>query len=185
MCDPTGAGTTLGAIDITSITGGTPPYDIFVTGTNFNDSMLDQTGVTPVEFDIINFGIYQVTIVDDNGCPFPTQDILIASPPDDLDIVVDPTADCILGGTADVSVSTALASSGPFYFAIFTNTLPPFSLPVTPPWIAETTPGSGSAIFTGLIPGVTYTFIVHDEATGCDYFETSTCLLYTSDAADE
>ena len=180
-CDTTGGGTTLGAIDIISITGGSPLYDVFVTSsTGFNAQMLNQTGTTPIEFDIINFGIYQVNIIDNNGCSLLIQDILIASPPDDLDIIVNPTADCILGGTADVSVSTALASSGPFFFAIFTNTLPPFSLPVTPPWVAETTPGSGSAIFTGLIPGITYTFIVHDEATGCDYFETSTVPIPTN-----
>ncbi len=170
-CDTMGGGTSLGSIDINSITGGTPLYDIFVTSSNgFSDQMLDQTGTTPVEFDIINFGIYQVSIVDDNECVLLVQDILIASPPDDLDILVTPTIDCALGGEAEVAVATTLASSGPFFFAIF----PVATAPPAAPWIPETTPGSGSALFTGLISGVTYTFIVHDTATGCDYFETST-----------
>lgn len=172
-CDTTTGGTSLGSIEISTITGGTAPYDIFVTGANgFSDQALNEDGTTAVLFNVINFGLYQVNIIDDNGCSFVQQDILIASPPNDLDIVIDSTVDCTSGGETTVTVSSTLGSAGPFFFAIYTEPVPMFPNPAGA-WFPESSPGSGSITFTGLIPGITYTFMVYDQATMCTYFESA------------
>lgn len=174
----TSGGTSLGEIRINSITGGTGLYDVYVTGVNgYTDQALNETGTTPLVFDVINFGLYQVNVIDDNGCTQLTQDILIASPPDDLDIVVNSTVDCAAGGTTEVSVSTALGSSGPFFFTIYTDPAPVYPNPPGA-WIPESSPGT--VTFTGLTPGLTYTFMVYDQATMCTYFETATTPVPTN-----
>ena len=177
-CDA--SGTSLGEISVTTITGGTGPYDVYVTGASgFSDQTLDVTGTTPTVFDVINFGLYQVNIIDDNGCSLLTQDILIASPPNDLDITIDSTVDCTTGGVTEVTVSSTLGSAGPFFFAIYTDPVPVFPNPVGD-WLPESSPGSGTVTFTGLIPGITYAFIVFDQATGCSYFESATTPVPTN-----
>ena len=133
---------------------------------------------------MVDFGLYQINVVDANGCSVLVQDVLVASPPDDLDIAINATTDCITGGQVEVTVSTTLASSGPFFFAIYDGTIPapPAPAPALPggPWQAESTPGSGGTIFTGLTTGIVYTFIVYDEATGCTYFESATAPIPTN-----
>lgn len=164
-------GVSLGEIIVNSVSGGTGPYDIYVSGVNgYTDQALDETGSNPVIFSVIEFGLYQVNIIDENGCSLLTQDILIASPPDDLDIFIDSTVDCTLGGTTEVSVSTTLGSSGPFFFAIYTDPVPVYPNPPGA-WFPESSPGT--ITFTGLTPGVTYTYMVYDQVTMCTYFETA------------
>jgi len=175
----TASGVSQGSIIIDSVTGGTAPYNYFVTGTNgYSASELNASGTTSTTFDVVDFGLYQINVVDANGCSILIQDVLVASPPNDLDITINSTVDCALGGEAVVSIGTTLVSSGPFYFDIYNGTIPP-----PPPggtWITEDFPGSQSATFTGLIPGVTYTFIVYDASTGCSYFETATSSIPTN-----
>lgn len=175
----TASGVSQGSIIIDSVTGGTAPYNYFVTGTNgYSASELNASGTTSTTFDVVDFGIYQINVVDANGCSILIQDVLVASPPNDLDITINSTVDCALGGEAVVSIGTTLVSSGPFYFDIYNGTIPP-----PPPggtWIPEDFPGSQSATFTGLIPGVTYTFIVYDASTGCSYYETATSPIPTN-----
>jgi gliding motility-associated-like protein/uncharacterized repeat protein (TIGR01451 family) len=175
----TASGVSQGSIIIDNVTGGTAPYNYFVTGTNgYSASELNASGTTSTTFDVVDFGLYQINVVDANGCSILIQDVLVASPPNDLDITINSTVDCTLGGEAVVSIGTTLVSSGPFYFDIYNGTIPP-----PPPggtWIPEDFPGSQSATFTGLIPGVTYTFIVYDASTGCSYFETATSPIPTN-----
>ncbi len=173
-------GVSQGSVIINSVTGGTAPYNYFVTGTNgYNNSELNSTGTTSVSFDVVDFGLYQINVVDANGCSVLEQDVLVASPPNDLDINVTATVDCIAGGEAVVSVGTSLASAGPFFFSIYQG---PISVYPNPPgsWIPEDAPNSESATFTGLIPGVTYTFIVHDASTNCSYYEPATTPIPTN-----
>ncbi len=175
-CDASGV--SQGSIIIDSVTGGTAPYNYYVDGTNgYDEEELNNTGTTSTTFDVVDFGLYQINVVDANGCSVLIQDVLVASPPDDLVIdVTTPTADCSTGGEATVTVSTTLASSGPFYFDIYDGTIPP-----PPPggtWQLETSPGS--ITFTGLTPGVTYTFIVFDDTTKCSYFETAQAPIPTN-----
>src|SRR5690554_507408 len=169
----TSTGVSQGSIIIDGVSGGTAPYNYFVTGTNgYNNSELNATGSTSVTFDVVDFGLYQINVVDAKGCSVLIQDVLVASPPDDLDINISAITDCLTGGEAVVSVGTVLASSGPFFFSIYQGPISVYPNPAGS-WLPEDTPGSQSATFTGLTPGVTYTFIVYDAATGCSYYETA------------
>lgn len=170
----TAGGISQGSIIIDSVTGGTAPYTYFVTGTNgYSNSESNATGTTSINFDVVDFGLYQINVVDANGCSVLIQDVLVASPPTDLDITIATSVDCLLGGEAVVTVSSALASTGPFFFSIYQG---PISVYPNPPgsWIPEDAPGSKSATFTGLTPGVIYTFIVYDDSTLCSLFELAT-----------
>ncbi len=162
-------GTSFGEVIFENITGGTLPYTYYLTS-NFGYS--DSYATTSNEdhtFIVLNFGIYTAEVIDANGCSLVQSNIIIASPPDDLDIDISTaTADCVSGGTAIVTVSS-LVSSGSYEFGILeTNTLPyASSYQLADPGTPET------STFTGLIPGVTYTFVVHDLITDCYYFETA------------
>ena len=77
-------------------------------------------------------------MIDANGCSVLVQDVLVASPPNDLEINTNVLTDCATGGEAVINVSTALAGSGPFYFDIYKG-----SIPTPPPggtWIADRGP---------------------------------------------
>jgi gliding motility-associated-like protein len=182
-CD--GAGISKGSVIIDSVSGGVGPYNYFVTGVNgYDESELNVSGTTSVNFNVVDFGLYQINVVDSNGCSVLIQNVLVASPPEDLDIVIDTSVDCdtAVGGTAVVSIpasGSAITGAGPFYFSIYTGSEPVY--PTNPTaWVPEDSPGSKSATFTNLTPGVTYTFIVYDAdaahggtGTGCYYYETA------------
>ncbi|MDN3493597.1 T9SS type B sorting domain-containing protein [Winogradskyella bathintestinalis] len=171
-------GVSQGSVIVNSVTGGTSPYNYFVTGTNgYSNFELNNSGTTSVNFNVVDFGLYQINIVDANGCSILVQDVLVASPPTDLDIDVTTTVDCSTGGKAEVSIGSTLTSAGPFFFSIYEG--PGFDYP-TGTWLAEDTPGSESATFTGLIPGVLYTFIVYDQSTNCSYYEPATIAIPTN-----
>jgi len=173
-------GMSQGSIIINSVTGGVAPYNYFVTGSNgYMNSELNATGSMSVSFDVVDFGLYEINVIDSNGCSVLIQDILVASPPSDLDITVAATVDCALGGEAVVSVSSALGSPGPFWFSIYQGSISVYPLPAGS-WIPEDFPGSQSATFTGLTPGVSYTFIVYDESTMCSYYEPATTPIPTN-----
>ncbi|MCF1196797.1 T9SS type B sorting domain-containing protein [Mangrovimonas futianensis] len=176
----TSTGVSQGSIIVDGVTGGTAPYNYFVTGTNgYENSELNATGSTSVSFDVVDFGLYQINVIDANGCSVLVQDVLVASPPTDLDITVASTVDCSTGGTAVVSVGSTLSSAGPFYFSIYQGPISEYPNPAGS-WIPEDAPGSQSATFTGLTPGVSYTFIVYDESTNCSYFEPATTPIPTN-----
>lgn len=172
-CDILSGGISKGAVVIDGVSGGTAPYNYFVTGTNgYNNSELNNMGTTSVSFNVVDFGLYQINVVDANGCSVLVQDVLVASPVDDLDIDIQTTVDCAIGGEAVVSIGTTLASAGPFHFSIYQGPGTVYPDPVGA-WLPESAVGSKTATFTGLTPGVLYTFIVYDESTGCSYFETA------------
>lgn len=174
----TSGGVSQGSVIVNGVTGGTGPYNYFVTGTNgYSNSELNNLGTTSVNFDVVDFGLYEINVVDANGCSVLIQDVLVASPPTDLDIDIITTVDCSTGGVAEVSIGSTLTSAGPFFFSIYEG--PGFDYP-TGTWLAEDTPGSESATFTGLLPGVVYTFIVYDQSTNCSYYEPSTVAIPTN-----
>lgn len=177
-CGP--GGVSQGSIIINSVVGGVAPYNYFVTSSNgYSNSELNTTGSTSVSFDIVDFGLYEINIVDANGCSVLFQDVLVASPPDDLDIAISSTIDCVLGGEAVVTVTSILGSTGPFHFAIYQGPGTVYPNPVGS-WLPENPLGSMSTIFTGLTPGVTYTFIVYDESTMCSYYEPASLPIPTN-----
>ncbi|WP_372935527.1 T9SS type B sorting domain-containing protein [Seonamhaeicola sp.] len=170
-------GVSLGRIIINSVSGGTPNYTYHVTGVNgYNNMITNQDGSTKI-FEVVNFGLYEIIITDANGCSLLEQNILVASPPEDLVINTVATADCTSGGTVEVSIGTPLAGSGPYYFAIYTGPGMTYSA-TDPAWQPEDSPEHTT--FTDLIPGVTYTFIVYDSLTGCYYYETASTPVPTN-----
>ncbi|NAS11008.1 T9SS type B sorting domain-containing protein [Poritiphilus flavus] len=167
-CNPA-TGTDPGSIGVTGLTGGVAEYTYHLTGNNgYSASYTTTAGGEDYTFTILEFGIYEVDVVDANGCNLRTTNI-IASPPNDLDIDVSTvTASCAAGGTAIVTVSSAVGS-GNYEFAI----LETYAVPYSSSYQAPDVVGGDTSTFTGLIPGVTYTFVVHDLTTNCYYFETA------------
>jgi gliding motility-associated-like protein len=173
-------GVSQGSVIINTVTGGTPPYNYFVTGTNgYSNSELNNAGTTSVSFDVVDFGLYQINVVDTNGCSLLVQNVLVASPPTDLDIDITTTVDCSTGGIAVVSIGSSLTSAGPFWFSIYQGPTSIYPLPAGT-WIPEDAPGSESATFNNLTPGVLYTFIVYDASTNCSYYEPATTPIPTN-----
>ncbi len=182
-------GLSLGSITIQSVDGGVKNYTYNVKGINYDTTFSNQDGGTQV-FEVVNFGYYEIRVTDANGCLTLIDKILVASPPEDLDITVtSPPIDCSTGGSAVVAVGSAsgIIGNGPFYFAIYDGSVPNYPNPVGSfAWLPEDNPGVAGgpgdkkATFTNLTPGVKYTFIVYDSdaahggtGTGCYYFETA------------
>ncbi|WP_348811958.1 T9SS type B sorting domain-containing protein [Flavobacterium maritimum] len=162
-----GGAYTLGSITVENVVGGTAPYKYFITN-NFGDVIAPPnpyvtTGSEDYTFSsILNFGIYTINVVDANGCNFSRQ-IPMTSPPDDLEVIIDTAAPNCTDGTATITVkATPLGSN--YTFGIVESNTPPFSSNMVSP-----NNGIDSHIFTGLTPGVTYAFVVHDGDTGCDF----------------
>ncbi|RYJ53300.1 T9SS type B sorting domain-containing protein [Flavobacterium petrolei] len=189
QCNPGFPGTSKGSIIIDMITdgvstvggsGGTAPYTYYVTGINGYNESEPNPGNISSTFDIVDFGLYQIRVVDANGCTVIENDVKVASDPKDLDIVINTTADCTLGGTANIAVLGSLVSSGPFHFNIYRGPGQVFTADGTDGWQGENPAGTKGTIFTGLLPGVTYTFIVYDAATLCYYYETAATAVPTN-----
>jgi len=160
-------GSSLGSITVENITGGTAPFTYYISN-NFGDVIAgnpyNATSNEDHTFNIINFGIYTINVVDANGCSL-SQDIVMASPPSDLIINVNiAVPDCTTGGVAEVTAVSAVGS-GSFEFGILEFNTIPYTSTYFPP----DTPGGDTRTFTNLIPGVVYTFVVHDLVTDC-YF---------------
>ncbi|TRZ46049.1 T9SS type B sorting domain-containing protein [Robertkochia solimangrovi] len=167
------SGTSNGTITIENVGGGTAEYTYYLKGNNgYSASYTTTSGGEDYTFTILEFGIYQVDVVDANGCAAQTVEF-IASPPEDLDIDVSTTTtDCAAGGTAIVTVETSVLS-GDYVFAILEKYEPPYVDDEANDYQGPTDPGGASTIFTGLIPGVTYTFVVKDNVTKCYYFKSA------------
>ncbi|MHC0439540.1 SprB repeat-containing protein, partial [Flavobacterium sp. 3-210] len=171
-CDSSTGGVSKGEIIVQSVSGGTGPYDYYVTGINGYSAEKHGIPGTTVVFEVVDFGYYQIRVVDVNGCSEFKKDILIAAPVTGLDIDIDTSVTCgATGGSATITISSAYAGSGPFYFNVYKGAAatPPFTAVNVDGWIGESSPGQ--AIYTGLIPGVSYTFVVYSSTTGCYFFQ--------------
>ncbi|WP_133158869.1 T9SS type B sorting domain-containing protein [Flavobacterium alvei] len=160
-------GSSLGSITVENVLGGTAPFKYFITN-NFGDIIAGNPYVATVRedhtFSIINYGVYTINVIDANGCSL-TKQITIASPPSDLTIdVTTITSDCTNGGTAIVKAISTLGSGSYAFGILETNTNP-----YTSTWFVPDAPGGDTRTFTNLVPGVTYTFVVHDLTTDCYY----------------
>lgn len=172
QCNAVG-GYTLGQICVNPVTGGTPGYTytlVDLTGGTPNQNFASPAGAAHC-FTGIDFGIYDLIVTDANGCTVVHTNIVMTNPPNDLDII--PTAtipSCAAGATVQVDLVGALP--GTYQFAIM-NAPPPIYVTLPNVFFAPNN-GPFSHIFTGLTPGVVYTFVVRDTTTGCYYFETMT-----------
>ena len=160
-------GSSLGSITIENVTGGTAPFTYYITN-NFGDLIAGNpySAISNEDhtFNIINFGIYTINVIDVNGCSL-TKQIVMASPPSDLAIdVTTISSDCINGGTASVE-AISIVGSGNYEFGILEFN----SAPYTSTFVGPDVPGGSIKTFTNLTPGVVYTFVVHDLNTDC-YF---------------
>lgn len=164
-------GSSLGSITVENITGGTTPFNYFITN-NFGDVIpgnpYNAVSSEDHTFNIIDFGAYTVNVVDANGCSL-SQQIVIASPPSDLLIDLSiAVPDCTSGGTAEVTAISAVGS-GSYEFGILEfNTIPYTSTYLMPDAL-----GGDTRTFSNLIPGVLYTFVVHDLVTDCYYVKSA------------
>ncbi|WP_316634817.1 T9SS type B sorting domain-containing protein [uncultured Flavobacterium sp.] len=171
-------GTSLGSITVQGVTGGTAPFKYFITN-NFGDVIAGNPYVAVTNenhtFNIINFGIYTINVIDANGCSLSKQ-ITMASPPSDLSIDITTVApDCTNGGTAVVKV-ISIVGSGNYEFGILETNTAPYTSTYYP-----ADPGTpDTKIFDHLTPGVTYTFVVHDLTTLCYYVKSASPILPAS-----
>ncbi|WP_264535629.1 T9SS type B sorting domain-containing protein [Flavobacterium sp. N1736] len=190
-CVGGGAGTSLGSIAVTALTGGTTSGLPLPAKSGFVYTLTSNTSATQTfapdakedhSFQILNFGIYELTVTDFNGCSV-TKTINIASPPQDLTIDVTQGAASCTNATVVVSVNPPIPG-GPYHFALYpVNPLNPNDYDylthlaayhdadaVSPPALPGD-PNLLKATFTGLNPGVLYSFIVYDESTNCYFFK--------------
>lgn len=168
-CDKTGGtGSNLGSITVKNVTGGTGSYVYHISNNfGYSDTFNAPTGSSH-KFDIIDFGIYTVEVRDANSCPA-SKEITMASPPEDLDIDIATTpSNCTTGGTAVVTVKVVIPSAD-YEFAILEFNTSPYSLNFSGPDVV----GGTIKTFNNLIPGVTYTFVVHDKATQCYFLKSA------------
>ncbi|UUW10071.1 T9SS type B sorting domain-containing protein [Flavobacterium plurextorum] len=166
-----GSGLSKGSIVVNSVTGGSGKYTYQVSNdTGYVSPLVSATGGA-YTFDLINFGNYQLKVIDENNCSWIEQNILIASPPENLELVVTPTTPaCGAKGSVEIAVATALAGPLEFFFAIYKPGI--LYTAGDPDWYPESGLNSLKTTIPNLTPGVTYTFIVYDSNTKCYYFKT-------------
>ncbi|NAS31593.1 DUF11 domain-containing protein, partial [Flavobacteriaceae bacterium R38] len=183
-CDTTTGTSLLGSVDVVITTPSTPNYTYRLldnTGAlavTSSPNPLTATAATSISFADVDFGDYTVVIDDANGCQY-TFTTTVATGPDVL-ITTSGAAGCTDGSgsmTVEAQASNGTLGVGNFFFAVFPA--PPFSpaeIGVT--WFASiaSPPAAipNTFTFTGLTPGVTYTFIVHDDDTGCEFIQEAT-----------
>ncbi len=174
----TATGTSLGSICVNGLTGGTAPYTYILD--DLTGGTGTQTFVTPIPvnhcFINIDFGIYNLSVVDANGCTLVRTNLIMSSPPSDLNIQISTSiASCAAGGTAVVTVLPIVAG-GPYMFGILTMNIPPYAA------VFQSADAGFplQSTFNGLTPGALYTFVVYDTTTGCYYFEQATATVPTN-----
>lgn len=175
----TGTGTELGTITVDA-SGGTSTYIYRVNNADFSVSETYDTssGTNDHTFTNLNFGDYKVTVMDNNGCET-VSTVTIATGPDIL-ITTQGASGCTPGSgemLVEAKASAGTLGAGSFYFATFPA--PAFD-PADPAWFPEDTVIDNTYMFTGLTPGVTYTFIVYDTDTNCEYMQEATVPVSTS-----
>ncbi|ENA1750880.1 T9SS type B sorting domain-containing protein [Flavobacterium psychrophilum] len=168
-----GSGTTytLGSICVNGLSGGVAPYTytlVDLTGGNPAQTHIEPLGAAYC-FPNIDFGLYNLSVTDANGCTIVKSNLAMASPPGGLTFAISSIATCGAGASLTATISGGITSAGPYQFGIVTQMNSPYSLnffnavPGTPP----------SYTFTGLIPGATYTIVVKDVVSNCYYFQTA------------
>ncbi len=178
------SGTELGTITINA-SGGNSTYIYRINNADFSVSETydTATGTNNHTFTNLDFGDYTVTTTDINGCEI-VETVTITTGPDLL-ITTTGTAGCTITSgemlvEADNS-SGATLGAGPFYFALYYDSLSPYTTGDTDWNLADPTYTTLPAYnFTGLTPGVTYTFAVHDESSGCEYYQEATVPVSSS-----
>jgi gliding motility-associated-like protein len=168
-----GGVSSLGQICVQGLIGGTAPFTYTLTPLTVGGTVSlphsDPTGANYC-FSNLDFGIYELSVQDANGCTV-VKILDVSSPPNDLVFVNPVGGTCATGWTVEVTVAPPVPG-GPYEFGIVTQTTPPYAAvfqladdPVLFPLVST---------FTGLPSGAIITFVVRDQTSGCRYFETTT-----------
>ncbi|MNK10931.1 bacterial transduction protein [compost metagenome] len=171
IADPLNAGTNIsaGEILVHTVAGGTPPYTYELTNNFGYEAIPVTTSATSNPFIILNYGIYEATVRDANGCVMIKQNITMASPPNELEISIDTSAppSCADGGIAVVTVD-AIVTGTDYKFGLLETNEAPYTTNLVGP---DDPAFPRVATFKNLVPGVIYTFVVYDESTKCYHLE--------------
>ncbi|WP_421823969.1 T9SS type B sorting domain-containing protein [Flagellimonas oceanensis] len=175
-------GTELGTITVDA-SGGTSDYiyQVYNNDLSVNLSYDTSTGTNDHTFTGLDFGDYTVQITDNNGCQN-ISTVTITTGPDVL-ITTIGAAGCAPGSgemRVEAQASNGTLGVGTFYFAVYPA--PAFNA-ADPAWFPEdpAPPApANSHLFAGLTPGVTYTFIVFDTDTNCEYVQEATVPVATN-----
>ncbi|CAN0592389.1 unnamed protein product, partial [Ectocarpus sp. 12 AP-2014] len=169
------SGTELGTVTVDA-SGGTATYIYDVYNADFSVSLTYDTssGTNDNTFTGLDFGDYTVSVTDSNGCQN-LSTVTITTGPDVL-VTTQGTAGCTVGSgemLVEAQASNGTLGTGSFYFAVYPA--PTFNV-ADPAWFPEDPLPApiNSHLFTGLTPGVTYTFVVHDTDTNCEYLQEAT-----------
>ena len=200
-CDSSGSGVSYGSITVKDFVGGSSdtapfgPFTYTLTNNVGEPTQVADHAISDVRgdytFNILNFGIYELTVSDKNGCSV-TKTISMASKPEDLKIDVKAGTESCTTASLIVTVNTPIIG-GPYHFALY-----PINSASTPPYkYADNTgsyqdadstvpgdPGYTQSTFNGLLPGVTYSFIVYDVTTDCYFFKQAEAPTLTSSTLD-
>ncbi|TRX38153.1 chromophore lyase, partial [Flavobacterium sp. ZT3R18] len=162
----------LGSIEVTAVTNGIAPFTYVLKNTVTNVTL---THVEPARanyiFSGLSFGNYALTVTDSKGCSVTqTKDVL--APPTALIIDIStPVVSCASGATIIVSINpTPVPPGTPYTFGIYDMNVAPFSSALLPSDLGFPLQHT----FTGLTPGVVYTFVIFDNITNCYYFQKAT-----------
>ncbi|KAF2332185.1 T9SS type B sorting domain-containing protein [Flavobacterium nitrogenifigens] len=196
-CDSSGSGISYGSITVKNFIGGSSdtaplgPFTYTLTNNVGEPTQVAPHAISDVRgdytFNILNFGIYELTVSDKNGCSI-TKTIPMASKPEDLKIEVKAGTESCTTASLIVTVNTPIIG-GAYHFALY-----PINSGSTPPYkyadnmgsyqdadsTDPTDPKYTQSTFNGLLPGVTYSFIVYDEATDCYFFKQAEAATLTS-----
>ncbi|MEO8234368.1 MAG: T9SS type B sorting domain-containing protein [Flavobacterium sp.] len=169
-CSIAGSGYALGSICVNGLTGGVAPYTYTLVDITNGGAVINH--VEPLGanycFPNVDFGLYDLSVKDANGCTIVKSNLVMASPPGGLNFTFASVASCATGADLTVSISGGVIGSGPYEFGIVNLTAFPWSSTFMP-----ANPGPATHIFTNLIPGTIYTIVVRDLTTGCYYFQTA------------
>ena len=166
-----------GSITVKNVVGGSPPFTYYVSN-NFGEEIAPYPYTATLgqdhTFTLVNYGIYTITVKDKNGCT-KTETVKMSSPPNGLTIGLTTVFNCVNGGTAIVEVLAAISGNN-YEFAILENNTIPYSTN----FISADAGTPTVATFTGLIPGVIYTFVVRDFTTGCYFLQEAAPIPFNS-----
>nr|WP_314752117.1 T9SS type B sorting domain-containing protein [uncultured Capnocytophaga sp.] len=174
------------------ITGGKAPYTVKVENTTHNTTQSathnSQAANTTLPFTGLNYGNYNITIVDANGCETHLQTVVNANTTS-ITVRYDTPTNCSTTHNAYVkAASTAsFTTTANAYFAVYrTGIQNPIAPWITPKVVPNSTGGSdtwykGNPVTGGveanipnLTSGVRYTFVVYNADTGCRYTHEAT-----------
>ena len=174
------------------ITGGKAPYIVKVENTTHNTTRTithnSQAANTTLPFTGLNYGNYNITIVDANGCETHLQTIVNANTTS-ITVRYDVPTACSTTHSAYVkAASTAsFTTTANAYFAVYRTGIQNPIAPWTPTKVVPNSTGGNDTWYRGtsvsggveanvpnLTPGVRYTFVVYNADTGCRYTHEAT-----------